>query len=123
MDFITGLPKSKKQNDYIFVVVDKLSKAAHFIPVKSTYKAVHIADIFLKEIFRLHEIPKEIISDGDTNFTQNFWRSLFSGLDMQLKFSTAYHPQIERVKKVVEDMLRMHVMNNPTKWEYYMHLA
>ena len=54
MDFITGLPKSKKKNDYIFVVVDKLSKAAHFIIVKLTYKEVHIVDTFLKEIFRLH---------------------------------------------------------------------
>ena len=63
MDFITGLPKSKKQNDSIFVFIDRLLKAAHFIPVKLTYKAVNIADIFLKEIFRLHEIPKEIILD------------------------------------------------------------
>ena len=63
MDFITGIPKSKKQNDSIFVVVDKLSKATHFILVKPTYKVVHIADIFLKEIFRSHEIPKEIILD------------------------------------------------------------
>ena len=63
MDFIIHLPKSKKQNDSIFVLVDKLSKATHFIPVKSTYKAVHIDDIFMNEIFRLHGIPKEIISD------------------------------------------------------------
>ena len=63
MDFITSLPKSKKQNDSIFIVIDKLSKATHFIPVKSTYKAVNIVDIFLKEIFRLHGIPKAIISD------------------------------------------------------------
>ena len=92
MDFITGIPKSKKQNDSIFVVIDKLSKEAHFIPVKSTYKVVHIADIFLKEIFRLHMIPKAIISDRDTMFNGKFWRSLFSDLETQLNFSTAYHP-------------------------------
>ena len=92
MDFITGLPKSKKKNYFMFVVVDKLSKATHFIPVKSTYKEVNIVDIVLKEIFRLHGIPKEIISDRDIKFTRNFWRSLFSRLEMQLKFSTAYHP-------------------------------
>ena len=63
MDFITGLPKSKKQNDFIFVVIDKLSKSAHFIPVKLTYKDVNIVDLFLKEIFRLHGIPNVIISD------------------------------------------------------------
>ena len=92
MYFITGLPKSKKQNDFIFVVVDKLLKATHIIPVKLTYTAMRIADIFLKEIFRLHGIPKENISNRDTKFTRNFWRSLFSGLDKQLNFSTAYHP-------------------------------
>ena len=127
MDFIIGLPKSKKKNDSIFVVVDKLSKAAHFIPMKSTYKAVHIADIFLKEIFRLHGIPKAIIQDRDTKFTGNFWRSLFSGLETQLNFSTAYHlqtyGQTKRVNHIVEDMLRMYVMNNPTKWEDYLNLA
>ena len=79
MDFIIVLPKSKKQNDYIFVVIDNLSKEAHFIPVKSTYKSVHIVDIFLKEIFRLHKIPKAIISDRDVKFTGKFWRYLFSG--------------------------------------------
>ena len=62
MDFITGLLKSKKQNDSIFVVIENLLKEAHSIPVKSTYKAMNIADIFLKEIFRLYGIPKEIIS-------------------------------------------------------------
>ena len=68
MDFITGLPKGKNQNDFIFVVIDNFSKAAHFFPMKSTYKVVNIADIFLKEIFRLHRIPKEIISDRDVKF-------------------------------------------------------
>ena len=63
MDFITILPKSKTQNDSIFVVIDKLSKATHFIPVNLTYKEVNIVDIFLKEIFILHRIHKEIISD------------------------------------------------------------
>ena len=60
IDFTTGIPTSKKQNDFIFVVVDKLSIASHFIPLKSTYMEVHIVDIFLKEIFILHEIPKAI---------------------------------------------------------------
>ena len=81
MDFITGLPKSKKKNDSIFVVIDKLSNLAHFIPVKSTYKAMNIVDIFLKEIIILHWIPKVIISDRDVKFTGNFWRSLFSILE------------------------------------------
>ena len=118
-DFITDLPKSKNKNDSIFVVIDKLLKATHFILVKSTYKTVNIADIFLKEIFRLHGIPKAIISDWDVKFTGNFWRSLFSRLEIKLNFSTAYHLQTdgktERVNHIVEDMLWMYVMNNPTK--------
>ena len=91
MDFITVLLKSKKENDSIFVVVDKLPKEAHFIPMKSTYKAIQIADIFLKDIFRLHRIPKEIISYRDAKLTENLWRYLFSRLETQLNFSTAYH--------------------------------
>ena len=95
MDSINSLPKSKKKNYSIFVVIDKVSKATHFITVRSTYKAVNIVDIFVKEIFRLHGIPKEIISDRDVKLTGNFWRYLFFGLETQLNFSTAYHPQIE----------------------------
>ena len=108
MDFITGLLKSKKKNDSISIVIGKLSKEAHFTPVKSTYKVVHIVDIFLKEIFRLHEIPKAIISDRYIKFIENFWRSLFFGLEMQLNFSNAYHShierQIERVNQIMENM-------------------
>ena len=81
MEFITGLPKSKKQNDSIFVVIDKFSKAAHFIPMKSTYKEVNIVDSFLTVIFRLHGIPKAIISDRYVKFIGNFWRYLFSILE------------------------------------------
>jgi len=95
IDFITGLPRSKKQNDSIMVVVDKLSKATHFIHVKSTYKAVNIVDIFMKEVLRLHGILKVIISDRDVKFTGNFWKSLFRGLNTKLNFSTTYHPQTD----------------------------
>ena len=77
LDFITGLSRNQNQNDSIMVVVDTLSKATHFIPVKTTYKAANIADIFLKQIFRLHGAPKVKISDRDPQFTGNFWKSLF----------------------------------------------
>ena len=72
MDFITCLPKNFRQHDSIMVVVDKLSKAAHFIHVKYTYKVVNIAYIFMKDIFRLHGVPKVIVSDRDAKFTGNF---------------------------------------------------
>ena len=96
MEFITGLPKNFRQHDSIMVVVDNLSKASHFILVKSTYKVVNIANIFMKYIFRLHGIPKVIISDRDVKFTGNFWKNLFKGLGTKLKLSTTYHPQINR---------------------------
>jgi hypothetical protein len=127
MDLITGLPRSTKQNDAIMVVVEKLSKDAHFIPVKSNCKSIDIVDIFMKEIFRLHGMHKEIISDRDTKFTSNFWKSLFVGFETKLLFSTTYHPQtngqIERVNQVLEYMLRMHIMNQPKKWEDYLPLV
>jgi hypothetical protein len=127
MDFIIELPKSTKQTDEIMVVVDKLSKAAHCILVKSTCKVIDIANIFIKEIFRLHGIPKSTISDKDIKFTSNFWKSLFVGFGTKLLFSKAYHPQFygqtERLNKVLEDMLRMHTMHQPKKWEEYLSLV
>eukprot|EP00253_Pinus_taeda_P016605 PITA_16605 len=127
MDFITGLPKTKRNNDSIFVVVDKLSKTAHFIPVQSTYRAAQIAHIFMQNVFKLHGLPKTIISDRDVKFTSAFWKTLFVELGTQLNFSTAYHPQTdgqtERVNQMVEDMLRAYVMQQPTRWEDYLHLV
>ena len=127
MDFITGLPTTWRQHDSIMVVVDKLTKAAHFIPVKSKHKNDDIAKIFMKEIFKLHGLPKAIVSDKDVKFTSIFWKGLFADLGMKLNFNTAYHPQnygqTERVNQVLEDMICMYVMDKPTKWEYYLHLV
>ena len=95
LDFITGFPKNHKHNDSIMVVINKLSKSAHFIPVKSTFKAINIAEIFMKESFRLHGIPKMVISDRDVKFTSTFWKELFAGLNTNLNFSTSYHPQMD----------------------------
>ena len=78
------------------VVVDKLSKVAHFILVKTTYKDANIADIFLKQIFRLHGIPKVIISNKDPKFTGNFWKSLFKRLNTTLNFSTSFHTRFRK---------------------------
>ena len=93
MDFITGLSMTWRQHDSIMVVIDKLTKAAHFIPVKSMHKTDDIARIFMKEIFKLHGFPKAIVSDRDFKFTSNFWKGLFADLGTNMNFSTAYHPQ------------------------------
>src|SRR5713226_9516439 len=99
------------------VVVDKLTKVAHFIPMKSTHKTDYIAKIFMKDIFKLHGFPKKIVFDRDVKFTSNFWKGLFADLGTKLNFSTTYHPQIDgqtkRVNQVLEDMLRMYVMEKP----------
>ena len=101
------------------VVADKLIKEAHFLPVKTTYKAANIADIFFKQFFWLHGIPKVIIANRDPKFTGNFWKYLFKGLNTTLNFSTSFHPQTdgqtERVNQVLEDLLRMYVKELPGK--------
>ena len=95
MDFIRGLPKIARQHDSIMVVVDNLTKVAHFILVKSMHKSDDIANIFMKDIFKLHGFPKEIISYRDTKFTSKFWKSLFADLGTKLNFNIAYHTHID----------------------------
>jgi len=88
MYFVIGFPKMIKQHDAIMVVADKLRKETHFIPIKSMFKSIDIANVFIKEIFRLHNFPKTIISDRYSMFTLNLWKRLFAGLKMKLEFST-----------------------------------
>jgi hypothetical protein len=127
MDFITKMPRTNKQHDSIMVVVDKLTKAAHFIPIKLTHKERNIVCVYMKEITRLHGIPKKIVSDRDPKFTSNVWKGLLNGFGTNLNFSTTYHPKssgkTERVNQVIEYMLRMYVMDKPSKWEDYLHLV
>ena len=82
MDFITGLPMTWRQHDSIMVVVDKLKKAVHLIPFKSTHNTDDIAKIFMKEVFKLHGLPKAIVSYRDVKFTSNFWKGLFAYLQI-----------------------------------------
>jgi hypothetical protein len=81
MDFITRIPRTSKQHDSIMVVVDKLTKSTHFIPLKTTHRETDVVDIFLKEIACLHGIPKTIVSNRDSKFTLNFWKGLFKGFE------------------------------------------
>jgi hypothetical protein len=101
------------------VVVDKLTKATHFIPLKTTHREADVVDIFLKEVAGLHGIPKTIVYDRDPKFTSNFWKGLFKGFKTNLNFSTAYHPEsdghTESVNRVIEDMLRIYVMDKPSR--------
>ena len=95
MDFVVGLLKTQKGYNSIWVIVDKLTKLAHFLPVKSTYSATQYAKIFLYNIVSLNGIPVSIVSDRGLQFTSKFWHSFQDALRTQLNFSTAFHPQTD----------------------------
>ena len=95
MDFVIGLPKTRRQHDSIRVIVDKMTKSAHFIPMKCTYEAEDYAKLYIDEIVRWHGIPLSIISDGGAQFTSHFWRSFQKSLGTQVKLSTAFHTQTD----------------------------
>jgi hypothetical protein len=88
IEFITKLPKKTRQHDSIMVVVDKLTKDAHFVPVNTNHTSANIEEIYMKEIDRLHGIPRIIVSNRDTKFTSNLWKGLFKGFVTNMNFST-----------------------------------
>ena len=110
MDFVIGLPRSPSGHNAIWVVVDRLTKVAHFIPVNTTYTGDKLAQLYIDRIVKLHGVPSRIVSDHDAKFTSRFWKKLHEALGTKLDFSSAYHPQTngqtERVNQILEDMLR-----------------
>ncbi|KAL0539843.1 hypothetical protein IC582_024064 [Cucumis melo] len=126
MDFITGLPRTLKGFTVIWVVVDRLTKSAHFVPGKSTYTASKWAQLYMSEIVRLHGVPVSIVSDRDARFTSKFWKGLQTAMGTRLDFSTAFHPQTdgqtERLNQVLEDMLRACALEFPGSWDSHLHL-
>nr|AAL77161.1 Putative polyprotein [Oryza sativa Japonica Group] len=121
MDFITGLPRTSSGHDSIWVVVDRLTKVAHFIPVHTTYTGKRLVELYLARIMCLHGVPKKIVSDRGSQFTSKFWQKLQEELGTRLNFSTAYHPQTdgqtERVNQILEDMLRACALDFGGAWD------
>ncbi|XP_070032908.1 uncharacterized protein [Nicotiana tomentosiformis] len=120
MDFITGLPRTPRRYDSIWVIIDRLTKSAHFLPVRTTYSTEDYAKLYIREIVCLHGVPLSIISDRGAQFTPYFWKSFQKGLGTQVNLSTAFYPQTdgqaERTIQTVEDMLRACVLDFKGSW-------
>ncbi|GKC11607.1 putative reverse transcriptase domain-containing protein [Tanacetum coccineum] len=110
MNFVTKLPRTSSGHDTIWVIVDRLTKSANFLPMREDYKMERLARLYLNEIVARHGVPISIISDCDSHFTSRFWQSMQEALGTHLDMSTAYHPQTdgqsERTIQTLEDMLK-----------------
>ncbi|GJZ99448.1 putative reverse transcriptase domain-containing protein, partial [Tanacetum coccineum] len=126
-DFMSGLPRTPSGYDTICVIVDRLTKSTHFLPMKKTDSLEKLTRLYLKEIVCRHGVPVLIISDRDSYFTSNFWRPLQEELGTNLDMSTAYHPQTdgqsERTIQTLEDMLRAYVIDFRSSWDRYLPLV
>ena len=126
MDFVVGLPNTQRGYDSIWIVVDRLTKFAHFILVKATYTVAQYTQLYIDHIVSLHGVPVSIISDRGSQFTSRFWQKLQETLGTQLHFSIAFHPQIDgqskRTIQTLEDMLRMCVLDFKGNWDKYLPL-
>jgi hypothetical protein len=115
MDFIMGLPNTSRHHDSIWVIVDRLTKTAHFLPVHTTHRTEKYAEIYIDQIVRLHGIPRTIVSDRGAPFVARFWEQLHESLGTHVIRSSAYHPQTdgqtERANQILEDMLRACVLH------------
>ncbi|GKB62233.1 putative reverse transcriptase domain-containing protein [Tanacetum coccineum] len=127
MDFITKLPKTSNGHDTIWVIVDRLTKSAHFIPTKATYSMKTLTRLYIKEIVSRHGVPISINSDHDSHFTSRFWQSMQNALGTQLDMSTTYHletdGQSERTIQTLKDMLRACVIDFGKGWERHLPLV
>jgi transposase InsO family protein len=127
MDFIVGLPRTAKGYDSIWVIIDWLTKSAHFLPVKTYYPVITYAQMYVARILSLHGVPKTIVSDRGPQFLSKFWEELHKSLGTKLLHNSAYHPQTsgqtERVNQILKDMLRACVLEFPQKWDDCLPLA
>ncbi|GJW04807.1 putative reverse transcriptase domain-containing protein [Tanacetum coccineum] len=127
MDFVTKLPRTAAGQDTIWVIVDRLTKSAHFLPMREDDTLEKLTRQYLKEVVSKHGVPVSIISDRDGKFTSHFWKSLHKALGTRLDMSTAYHPetdgQSERTIQTLEDMLRACVLDFGKGWDKHLPLV
>ncbi|GKD17565.1 putative reverse transcriptase domain-containing protein, partial [Tanacetum coccineum] len=127
MDFIIGLPRTPSRCDSIWVIVDRLTKPVHFLPMKKTDSMEKLTQLYLKEVVCRHGVPLSIISDRYSRFASSFWRSLQKALGTELNMSTAYHPQMdgqtERTIQTLEAMLRACVIDFEGSWDRHLPLV
>ena len=127
MDFVVGLPLIGRKHDSVLVVLDRLTKSAHFLPVRTNYSLDKLTKLCIKEIVRLHGIPISIISDRDMRFTLRFWGKLKEALGTRLNFSTTFHLQTdgqsEKVIQILEDMLKSCVIDYEGSWDRHIPLV
>ncbi|KAL3523596.1 hypothetical protein ACH5RR_016430 [Cinchona calisaya] len=126
MDFVVGLPKTRQGNDTIWVIVDRLTKTAHFLPMRATTPMEKRVTMYMDHIVRPHGVPVSIVSDRDPRFVSGFWESFQRAMGTNLKISTAFHPQIdgqtERTIQTLEDMLRACAIDFKGNWDEYLTL-
>ncbi|GJT61090.1 putative reverse transcriptase domain-containing protein [Tanacetum coccineum] len=123
MDLITKLPRSSSGYDAIWVIVDRLTKSTHFLPIREDYKTEKLARIYINEIVARHGVPVSIISDHDGRFTSHLWQALQKALGTKLHMSTAYHPETDGPIQTLEDMLRACVMDFGGSWDTHLPLV
>ena len=116
MDFLTHFPRTPQRHDAVWVIVDRLTKSAHFLAVRMTFKFERFCRLYFREIVRLHGVPVSIVSDRDPRFTAHFWKSFQKAIGTLLTMSITFHPQTdgqsERTIQVLEDMLRACVLDH-----------
>ena len=121
MDFVTHFPRKPQGQDAVWVIVDRLTKSAHFLAVRMTFTLKRFCRLYIQEIIRLHGVPVSIVSDRDSRFTAHFWKSFLKAMGTRLTMSTAFHPQTdgqsETTIQVLEDMLRTCILDHKGSWE------
>ena len=127
MEFVTYLPRTLRKHDEVWVIVDRLTKSAHFMALRMTFTLEEFCRLYIRKIVRLHGVPVSIISDQDPQFMTHFWKSFQKAVGTQLSISSSFHPQTdgqsEQTIQILEDMLRVCVLDLNGSWEEHLPLV